>query len=106
MPCLFFQQSPGDRPTNFSNPVYDLHRPTSDSIILPSHGPHYESSSDPADPVSPQNNGETKSKPSLPPPVPPRDSNPKEFRMMTPRALDPTDDDERDIAGLVKSGEM
>ncbi|XP_035827354.1 low-density lipoprotein receptor-related protein 2 [Aplysia californica] len=105
------QPSSPDLPTNFSNPVYDsLHGPPADSVVLPSHGPHYESSTDPAPSHAVVKTESPKTGAAPPPPVPaPRGatSSPREFRMMTPRALDPNlDEDERDIAGLVKSGDL
>ncbi|CAL1548074.1 unnamed protein product [Lymnaea stagnalis] len=101
------QPTSGDSPTNFSNPIYDnLHAPQSD-VILPIHGPNYESSTDP-ERGDASNGGSVKgSKGRIPPPQSPTSPGPsKEFRI-APRALDPNmDDDERDNTGLVKFGEL
>ncbi|XP_059178824.1 low-density lipoprotein receptor-related protein 2-like isoform X2 [Physella acuta] len=100
----YMESTSDDSPNNFTNPVYDnLHGQPVESIILPFHGPHYESSTDPGDTVR-------GSAGKIPPPQssPPQSSppQPKDFRF-PPRALDPnTDDDERDMAGLVKPGEL
>ena len=98
---LFLQESPVS--SSFNNPVYDFQRPvppSSESITLPSHGPHYESSSDP-DPMHSErptiSSGATSLK---------KDIAKKELKMKEPRAFDPTDDDERDVAGLVNLGDL
>ncbi|KAI8775737.1 low-density lipoprotein receptor-related protein 2 [Biomphalaria glabrata] len=91
------QPTSSDSPTNFCNPVYDsLHGPLTvhESVILPTHGPHYESSTDPEKGEIHLSGKGKVSQPS------------KEFRI-APRALDPNlDEDERDEAGLVKSGDL
>jgi hypothetical protein len=91
-------------PTNFTNPMYDsLH--AQESIILSSGLPPVEES-----PPSPRHTSPA------PKPPPRRDGvgaeqspagagQGPELRIV-PRALDPTDDDEHDTAGLVRQGSL